>query len=107
MSDRYSQLVNLPVAGELAKRIGLPKPVALDRYTPGDPLVDGRVLLGGAGRVAGAVARVLAEADVDSATALLHELTAAALARGERLEELSVTRPSLEDVYLQLTEAVA
>ena len=38
-------------------------------------------------------------------TALLHELTAAALARGERLEDLSVTRPSLEDVYLELTEA--
>jgi ABC-2 type transport system ATP-binding protein len=36
-------------------------------------------------------------------TALLHELTAAALERGERLEELSVTRPSLEDVYLELT----
>jgi ABC-2 type transport system ATP-binding protein len=40
-------------------------------------------------------------------TALLHELAGAALARGERLEELSVTRPSLEDVYLQLTEAAA
>jgi ABC-2 type transport system ATP-binding protein len=42
-------------------------------------------------------------------TALLHELTGAALARGERLEELAVTRPSLEDVYLELTaeEAVA
>ena len=39
----------------------------------------------------------------DDPTALLHELTAAALARGERLEELSVTRPSLEDVYLELT----
>jgi 3-oxoacyl-[acyl-carrier protein] reductase len=70
MSDRYSQLVNLPVAGDLAKRIGLPKPVPLDRYEPGDPLIKGRVLLGGAGRVAGAAARVLAEADVDSATAL-------------------------------------
>ena len=30
-----------------------------------------------------------------------------ALARGERLEELSVTRPSLEDVYLELTEVAA
>jgi len=70
MSDRYSQLVNLPVAGDLAKRIGLPTPVQLDRYTPGDPLVRGRVLLGGAGRVAGAAARVLDEADVDTATAL-------------------------------------
>ena len=36
-------------------------------------------------------------------TALLARLTADALARGERLEELSVTRPSLEDVYLELT----
>jgi ABC-2 type transport system ATP-binding protein len=39
-------------------------------------------------------------------TALLAELTAEALARGERLDDLSVTRPSLEDVYLELTEAV-
>jgi ABC-2 type transport system ATP-binding protein len=34
---------------------------------------------------------------------LLHELTAAALAGGERLEGLSVTRPSLEEIYLKLT----
>ncbi len=33
----------------------------------------------------------------------LHELTAAALASGEELEGLEVTRPSLEDVYLELT----
>jgi ABC-2 type transport system ATP-binding protein len=40
----------------------------------------------------------------DDPTALLHELTAAALARGERLEDLSVSRPTLEEVYLELTE---
>ena len=34
----------------------------------------------------------------------LHELTGEALARGETLEGLEVTRPSLEDVYLELTE---
>jgi ABC-2 type transport system ATP-binding protein len=45
------------------------------------------------------------ERETDDPTSLLHELTAAALARGERLEELSVTRPSLEDVYLELTTA--
>jgi ABC-2 type transport system ATP-binding protein len=43
------------------------------------------------------------ERETEDPTALLHELTGAALARGERLEELSVTRPTLEDVYLELT----
>ena len=33
----------------------------------------------------------------------LHQITAAALAAGEDLEGLEVTRPSLEDVYLELT----
>jgi len=37
-------------------------------------------------------------------TARLHELTGAALERGETLAELEVRRPSLEDVYLELTE---
>jgi len=35
----------------------------------------------------------------------LHELTSKALADGEELEGLEVTRPSLEDVYLELTAA--
>jgi len=39
----------------------------------------------------------------DDPTSLLHALTADALARGERLEGLSVTRPSLEEIYLELT----
>ncbi len=39
----------------------------------------------------------------DAPTALLHQLTSAALARGEDLRELTVTRPSLEEVYLELT----
>jgi ABC-2 type transport system ATP-binding protein len=43
------------------------------------------------------------ERETDDPTTLLHDLTAAALARGERLEGLTVTRPSLEDVYLELT----
>jgi ABC-2 type transport system ATP-binding protein len=41
--------------------------------------------------------------ETEDATTLLHELTGEALARGERLEDLSVTRPSLEEVYLELT----
>jgi ABC-2 type transport system ATP-binding protein len=45
----------------------------------------------------------LVERETDDATTLLHELTGEALARGERLDELSVGRPTLEDVYLELT----
>jgi ABC-2 type transport system ATP-binding protein len=41
--------------------------------------------------------------ETEDPTALLHQLTSAALARGEALRDLSVTRPSLEDVYLELT----
>jgi ABC-2 type transport system ATP-binding protein len=44
----------------------------------------------------------LVERQTEDPTALLHELTGEALAQGERLEELSVTRPSLEEVYLEL-----
>jgi ABC-2 type transport system ATP-binding protein len=45
----------------------------------------------------------LVEVESDDPTRTLHELTSDALARGERLEELSVARPTLEDVYLELT----
>ena len=75
---------------------------------------DGRILAEGAagalGERRGALPRRPTgpdgEADAretDDPTTLLHELTGEALARGERLEDLSVTRPSLEEVYLELT----
>jgi len=41
--------------------------------------------------------------ETDDPTRLLHELTGAALAEGRVLEDLSVSRPTLEDVYLELT----
>jgi ABC-2 type transport system ATP-binding protein len=80
-------------------------------------LKDGRILATGspaelgAGAAAGSARyRVayraggeLVEVETDDPTSLLHELTGEALARGERLEELTVARPSLEDVYLELT----
>ncbi|HZN87930.1 MAG TPA: ABC transporter ATP-binding protein [Thermoleophilaceae bacterium] len=43
------------------------------------------------------------EHQTDDPTELLHRLTRDALARGERLHGLEVTRPTLEEVYLQLT----
>ncbi|MBX5441050.1 MAG: ABC transporter ATP-binding protein [Solirubrobacteraceae bacterium] len=42
----------------------------------------------------------------DDPTRVLHELTSEALARGERLEDIEVTRPTLEEVYLELTADV-
>jgi ABC-2 type transport system ATP-binding protein len=50
--------------------------------------------------------RVNGEVIVESTTEptrRLHELTAEALGRGEELQELEVRRPTLEDVYLELT----
>jgi ABC-2 type transport system ATP-binding protein len=44
------------------------------------------------------------ELETDDPTELLHRLTGDALARGERLQGLTVTRPTLEEVYLQLTD---
>jgi ABC-2 type transport system ATP-binding protein len=45
----------------------------------------------------------LIERETDDPTTLLHELAGEALARGQQLQELSVSRPTLEDVYLELT----
>jgi ABC-2 type transport system ATP-binding protein len=75
---------------------------------------DGAILAEGAPGELGAASRRyrVAWRDADGAphvretedpTPLLHELTGEALARGERVHQLSVTQPSLEDVYLELT----
>ncbi len=90
----------LDEAQELADRVAIVK--------------DGRVLAIGPPRELGAGAgryRVayrdgsgeLVEQETDHPTALLAELTSAALADGRELEDLSVGRPTLEDVYLELT----
>jgi ABC-2 type transport system ATP-binding protein len=43
------------------------------------------------------------EHQTDDPTELLHRLTRDAIARGERLEGLEVARPTLEEIYLELT----
>ena len=42
MPDRYSQIVNAPVVSTVAKQVGLPQPVDLDRYQPGARSSPGR-----------------------------------------------------------------
>jgi 3-oxoacyl-[acyl-carrier protein] reductase len=81
MSDRYQQLVNTPIGKIVSKQIGLPSPVALERYERGQPVISGPVLLGAApgGRLAAATAKVLAAIDADVHTPLQeHVRTAAA-----------------------------
>ncbi len=81
-ADRYSQIVNNPVGGFIAKNVGLPQPVELDRYEPGQPLITGSVLFGAApgGRLAEPAARVLALAEADVDTPPGEELRTAAAA---------------------------
>jgi len=69
MSDRYSQLVNAPVVSTVAKQLGLPQPVELDRHQPGAPVVAGPVLTGAApgGRLSKAVAGLLDEIKAERA----------------------------------------
>ena len=52
MSDRYQGFVSTPVGRLLVKNLGLPSPVRLERWSGGDVLVDGLVVLGGDGRLA-------------------------------------------------------
>jgi 3-oxoacyl-[acyl-carrier protein] reductase len=70
MADRYTQLVDTPVGRIVAKQVGLPAPVPLVRYRPGQPVLEGQVLLGGApgGRLHGALTAVLAETPAEVVT---------------------------------------
>src|SRR4051794_26158749 len=96
MPDRYSQLVNSPIGKQLAGTVGLPIPTPLARHSPGDPMIDGDVLLGGApgGRLAGAVAQTLAATDTTTATELRDDLRAAAAEAGLDAGVFNTAAPS-------------
>ena len=51
MSDKYQSFTQSPLGKILVKNLGLPAPTPLERYTAGDPLVDGTVVVGGTGRL--------------------------------------------------------
>ncbi|UUW87822.1 3-oxoacyl-ACP reductase [Pimelobacter simplex] len=69
MSDKYQGFVSSPIGKILVKNLGLPNPVELDRYTAGDPLVQGTVLVGGTGRLAESLPGLLDLIGVASTTA--------------------------------------
>jgi 3-oxoacyl-[acyl-carrier protein] reductase len=47
MMDKYTQLVSRGLGKDIAKKLGLPQPVVLRRHEPGQPLVQGPVLIQG------------------------------------------------------------
>lgn len=51
MSDRYQSFSSSPIGQVFVKNLGLPSPEKLERYTEGAPLVNGTVVVGGAGRL--------------------------------------------------------
>jgi 3-oxoacyl-[acyl-carrier protein] reductase len=67
MTDRYSQLINNPIGRAVAKNVGLPQPVELERFSPGDPVIKGTVRLGAApgGRLGEALRDALTRADAE------------------------------------------
>jgi ABC-2 type transport system ATP-binding protein len=54
-------------------------------------------------RASASVSEGVVRLSTEDPTRALHQLTGWALERGVRLEDLEVTRPSLEDVYLEIT----
>jgi len=47
MKDGYLDFANSPMGAKLVNALGLPKPLPLERYKAGDPVVKGSVLVGG------------------------------------------------------------
>jgi ABC-2 type transport system ATP-binding protein len=89
----------LDEAQELADRVAIVKEGRIVAEGPPDRLGPGSSRY----RVSYVSAGSRVEHQTDDPTELLHRLTRDAIARGERLEGLEVTRPTLEEVYLELT----
>jgi 3-oxoacyl-[acyl-carrier protein] reductase len=68
MTTRYQSLINTPVGQLLAKNLGLPNPVELQRYEEGAPLVSGTVAVGGSGRLVKTVVEMLDDLGVSNVT---------------------------------------
>jgi 3-oxoacyl-[acyl-carrier protein] reductase len=96
MSSRYQSLIRTPVGQLLAKNLGLPNPVALERYQPGSPLVDGTVVRGGDGRLGD----VLVTALDDLGIANVEQAEAEQKYRGLLFDATGITSPA-ELVELQ------
>ncbi|MDI3241794.1 3-oxoacyl-ACP reductase [Arthrobacter sp. AL08] len=65
MPDKYTALVSRGLGRDIARKLGLPQPVVLRRYTPGQPFVSGPVLVQGTGSGADDLASILLSWNLD------------------------------------------
>jgi 3-oxoacyl-[acyl-carrier protein] reductase len=75
MSDRYISFANSAAGRTVVKRLGLPDPVRLRRYRPGDPDIDGPVLVGGEGRLGAAIGKLIPPAGDPPYTGMVFDAT--------------------------------
>ncbi len=68
MTDQYQAFTQSPLGKFVVKNLGLPSPVALDRFESAQPVVNGAVLLGAApsSTISAAIAQVLSNIHADS-----------------------------------------
>jgi 3-oxoacyl-[acyl-carrier protein] reductase len=65
VTDKYTQFVSRGFGKDAARKLGLPQPVVLRRYQPGQPLVPGPVLVQGSSSGADELATALLSWDLD------------------------------------------
>jgi len=82
MSDRYQAFTSSAFGKLLVKNLGLPDPPQLERYTEGEPLVQGVIAVGGTGRLAESLPGLLDSLGIASSVA------PGAPAEGERFKGL-------------------
>ncbi len=75
MSDRYISFANSAAGRTMVKRLGLPDPVRLRRYRPGDPDIDAPVLVGGEGRLGAAIGKLIPPAGDPPYTGMVFDAT--------------------------------
>jgi 3-oxoacyl-[acyl-carrier protein] reductase len=70
MTDRYQQFARSGLGRQIVRRLGLPNPTPLRRYSPGDPALNGPALVGAAagGRLGDVVHTVLKSAGIEVVT---------------------------------------
>ncbi len=109
MSDRYLRLVGSRPGSALAGRLGLPRPVTLARHRPGDPVIRGRVLLGGPppGRLLASVLPVLLNADARLAAGPNPPLRALIAAAGGDAASFDPEDPAREPLAALIFDASA